>query len=156
MEPISTPAIPGSVSAKPGPPEPRKAAPLIPPVSEMGDANIKEALGRFVCLSVYANDPMATLSPLIYLVVPMLKRKGAGDRYTKQIEGWKDRRNTAIHTWNVTNGKWKDAKIIAEDVITEILEVCMVENLIIMNQAMMDITDMVARPMPGASGGGGP
>jgi hypothetical protein len=123
------------------------------------NANLKEALGRLVVFGIYSNDPMATLSPMMWLIIPLLRAAGRGDEYKDKIEKWRTARNTAMRKWNTRNAMWKESKIEAEDLMAEIIEVGIRENLIIIHKDMWDIADLAARaggsPPMGDEGMGG-
>lgn len=133
------------------------AAPVVSHQGETSNANLKEALGRLIVFGIYMNDPMAMLSPMMWIVVPLLKASGKYDHYNQptteyprgRIAQWKANRDGAIMAWNVKSGTWKNSKITAEDTIADIIEVAIEEKYIVITKSMWDIASLVA-------GGGGP
>lgn len=128
-----------------------KAAPVTIPKGEGQHTQLKEAFGRVVVFGIYANDPMATLSPMIWLAVPLLKAAGKGEQYKDRITKWKKGRDDALRDWNVRNGMWKTAKATAEDTIEDLMEVAIRENIILITKSMWDIAKLA-----GGSGDSGP
>jgi hypothetical protein len=133
------------------------AAPVISHQGEASNANLKEAFGRLVVFGIYANDPLAILSPMMWIAVPLLKAAGRFDFYNQptkeypmgRMTQWKRDRDNAITMWNVRDGRWKQSKIIAEDTIADIMEVAIAEKIVVITKSMWDIAALVA-------GGGGP
>jgi hypothetical protein len=128
-----------------------RAQPVIVPQGETSNANLKEAFGRLVVFGIYVNDPMAILSPMIWLAIPLLRAAGKGEEYKDRIDGWKRSRDTAIRIWNTKNGQWKVAKIEAENTIADVMEVAIREKIVVITRSMWDIGDLVAH-----GGGVGP
>jgi len=133
---------------------PVRAQPIRPP-DEGGvsyGTNMKEALGRYFALMVFAGDPTFSLGPLLYMVHAMLHKKGAEEKYKDKIASWEKREATAVNGWNRQNGQWKISNLTSERVIGEILSVCLDEDIIILNRKMFDdISDLVLRGAEGVT-----
>jgi len=133
------------------------AAPVVAHAGETSNANLKEAFGRLVVFGIYSNDPMATLSPMMWLAIPLLKTMKKYDQYNTpsreypagRINQWKKDRDTAIMGWNTRSGMWKESKITAENTIADIMEVAITEGIIVITKSMWDISSLVAGGGPG-------